>query len=885
MPVSVDTPESQAGDVQASPGRRRSEPGATYRLQLTAELGFDRVAEHLDYFAALGVTDLYLSPVMRARSGSTHGYDVVDPTEVSPELGGAEALRGLSDAATARGIRLVTDIVPNHLATVDENPLWEQLLAEGMSGPVGSLFDVAWRPQLPTAEGKVLLPVLGDTYGQVLVDGELELARIDGVYRLRYHDRTFPLRREARELIEASGGGRAFAGTAGVLSSWQPLHDLLERQHYRLVHWRIGDAVVNYRRFFTINDLAAVRVEVPEVFERTHAGILDLVNDGVVAGLRVDHPDGLRDPERYLQQLRNRTGVWIVVEKILNPGERLPAWPVAGTTGYDFCNDVLGLYIDGDALPALREIDEELGGGRPYAELAVESKADVLAGGLCADLDRVAHGLWRVSQQYPMVRDVTLDWCRRVLAGTLAQFGVYRTYVDPETGAAHERDRTQIAGAIERARAAEDDLPAVLWDFVEELLAGEVGTSQALLDVIARFQQLCAAVTAKGTEDAAFYRYRTLLAACEVGADPSRPARTVEQFQQANADRAERAPQTMLTTATHDTKRGEDTRLRMAALSELVDAWRAAVDACEEVDEINPLPAQSRYLVYQTVVGVWPLEGDPTDEHRDRLAAYVVKAEREARLHTSWTDPDEAFEERLQTFARTMLDADAAPQALRAVIARAGEVGMVSGLGQVVLRTLSPGVPDCYQGNEIWDGSLVDPDNRRPVPFDARRELFDGLAGVEVDDLLATRRDGRIKAFVLHRALRARAEHPSCVGVGSGYLTLDVSGTWADHVVAFARVSSDASDALLVVAPRLPGAVMGDTDEPPVGDVWGDTAVRVPGFLQGTYRDGFSTGSGEIGDEIEVSSLLGNLPVALLERTMADDAAPPASSDATSADG
>lgn len=871
MPVSVDTPESQAWDVKASGDRRRSQPGATYRLQLTGELGFDQVAEQLDYFTALGVSDLYLSPIMRARSGSTHGYDVVDPNEVSPALGGAVALRALSDAAAGHGISLIADIVPNHLAASDENPMWEQLLAEGMSGPSGSLFDVDWRPPLPTAEGKVILPVLGDAYGQVLANGELELARIDGVYRLRYHDRTFPLRAETLELIEASGGGRAFAGTTGVLNSWQPLHGLLERQHYRLVHWRIGDAVVNYRRFFTINDLAGVRVEVPEVFERTHSGILDLVDDGVISGLRVDHPDGLRDPERYLQQLRNRTGVWIVVEKILHPGEQLPAWSVAGTTGYDFCTDVLGLYIDAGALPELREIDARLGGGRPYPEIAVERKAAVLEGGLRADLDRVAHGLWRVTQRHPQVRDVTLDWCRRVLKGTLAQFAVYRTYVDPETGAAHERDRTQIAGAIERARAA-DDVPAVLWDFVEELLAGEVGTSPALLDVIARSQQLSAAVTAKGTEDSAFYRYRTLLAACEVGADPARPGRTVEQFQQANAHRAERAPQTMLMTATHDTKRGEDVRLRMAALSELLDVWRDAVDACEEVEATSTLPAQSRYLVYQTVVGLWPLEGDPTDEHRDRLAAYVVKAEREAALYTSWTDPDEAFEDRLQAFARTLLDADTAPEALRTVITRAGEIGMVSGLGQIVLRTLSPGVPDCYQGTETWDDSLVDPDNRRPVPFEERRALLDGLTDVPVDDLLAARRDGRIKAFVLHRALRARAEHPACVGVGSGYLPLDVGGEWADHVVAFARVSSDASDALLVVAPRLPGAVMGDTDEPPIGDAWGDTTVRVPGFLQGTYRDGFSTGSGEIGDEIEVSSLLGNLPVAVLERT-SDDAA------------
>ncbi len=845
---------------------RLTEPGATYRVQLTPDLGFGQVAEHLDYLADLGITDLYLSPIMQARSGSTHGYDVTDPTVVSSALGGDEGLRALASATAQRGMRLVVDIVPNHLAASEENPLWEQLLAEGMSGPAGTLFDVDWRPRLPGAEGKVILPVLGDTYGDELLAGNLTLARIDGVYRIRYHDRTFPLRDGSDAVIDHHGGPRAFAGTAGVMTSWEPLHDLLERQHYRLVHWRIGDAVVNYRRFFTIDDLVGVRVESPDVFDRTHRTLLDLVADGVISGLRVDHPDGLRDPERYLQQLRNRTGVWIVAEKILHPGEQLPPWPVAGTTGYDFCNDVLGLYVDPDAITELRALDERLGGAKDYAEHAIDGKRDVLAGGLRADLERVSRRLWTVIQQRPQVRDVTLSWCRQVVAGTLEHFGVYRAYVDPETGAATPTDRAQVASAVERARAANDEPPAALWDFLEQLLSGEAGTAQPFLDVVARFQQLCSAVTAKGTEDTAFYRYRTLLALNEVGGDPAQAGRTVEQFQQANAYRAERQPATMLTTATHDTKRGEDTRLRMAAISEVVGPWRAAVDACEALASDSELPAQARALVYQTVVGIWPLQGDPDDGHRDRLADYVVKAEREAAVWTSWTDPDEAFESALTALARSLLDADGAPPELRTVVDRAAEIGMVSGLGQVVLRTLSPGVPDTYQGTEVWDDVLVDPDNRRPVPFADRADLLAGLADASVEDLLGDRRDGRVKAFVLQRALRARADHPSCVRVGSGYLPLDVTGTRADHLVAFARVSPDASDSLLVVVPRLPGAVMGDDTTPPVGDVWGDTAVRVPGFLQGTYRDTFSTGSGEIGDTIGASSLLANLPVAVLER-------------------
>jgi len=849
--------------------QRSEDPHATYRLQLHAGFGFAAVSELLDYFADLGVTHLYLSPVLQARSGSMHGYDVVDPTIVSEALGGEEGLRALATAAQERGLGLIVDIVPNHMAASEENPLWEQLLAEGMSSAAASVFDVDWRPPLPTADGKVILPVLGASYGEALTSGALRLTRVEGVYRLQYEYRTFPLRRDTLDTIEAAGGGRAFSGTPGVAASWQPLHDLLEAQYYRLVHWRIGDDVINYRRFFTIDDLAAVRVDVPEVFERIHAATIDLIADGVISGLRVDHPDGLRDPERYLQQLRNRTGVWIVAEKILHPGERLRDWPIAGTTGYDFCNDVLGLYINPEAMSQMHDIDRKLGGGQPYEEHAVAGKRAVLEGGLSADLARVAASLWAVTQQHPDVRDVTLDWCSRVLSRTLEHFHVYRTYVDPETGTAHPADREHISAAVAKAREDDPHPPPELWDFLEALLSGDAGSNPATLEVIARFQQLCSAVMAKGTEDCAFYRYRPVLALTEVGGDPARAGRSVEEFQQANAYRAERHPHAILSTATHDSKRGEDTRLRMAALTEMVDAWGAAVDACEDANLDSPLPAQSRQLVYQTAVGVWPLEGEPDDTHRDRLAAYVVKAEREAGVYTSWTENDEQFEERLRAFAHKILDAESAPEAFTAAVRRSSEVAMASGLGQVVLRTLSPGVADLYQGTEVWDDALVDPDNRREVPFSSRRDLL-YASGDEaaVDDLLARRRNGGIKMFVLQRALAARAAHPSCVGFGSGYLPLPVSGTWADHIVGFARVASDGSDALLVIAPRLPGAVMGERDAPPLGADWGDTALKIPGFLQGDYRDIYSGGGGEIGDTLELSDLLSSLPVAVLERDL-----------------
>jgi malto-oligosyltrehalose synthase len=861
-----DLPDA-APTADAAP-RRRAQPGATYRLQLREDVGFAAVADLIDYFADLGVTHLYLSPIMQARSGSTHGYDVVDPTVVSPALGGEDGLRALASAAEARDLRLIVDIVPNHMAASAENPLWEQLLAEGMSGPAGSLFDVDWRPPLPTAEGKVVLPILAEPYGDVLASGDLTLVRREGIYRLRYGDRTFPLRRETLAMIDTAGGGRAFAGTPGVAGSWQPLHDLLEQQHYRLVHWRIGNKVINYRRFFAVDDLVAVRSEVPEVFEDIHAKVIDLIADGVIDGLRVDHPDGLRDPERYMQHLSNRSGVWIVAEKILQPGERLPDWPIAGTTGYDFCNDVLGLYINADALPQMLDIDRRLGGGRPFADHAIASKRAVLDGRLCADLDRLAARLWAATQQQAEARDVTLDWCRQVLARTLEQFAVYRTYVDPETGTARDADRAQISAAVARARDGESGMPAQLWDYLERLLSGDAGDTPARLDVLSAFQQLSSAVMAKGIEDTAFYRYRPLLAACEVGGDPTRPARSIEEFQQGNVARAERHPTALLSTATHDSKRGEDTRLRMAALTEVADAWGKAVDACEDLAIDPTLPAQSRYLVYQTAVGIWPLQGDPDDTHRQRLADYVVKAEREAGLFTTWTDADESFEGRVGQFARTLLNADTLPNAFNTVVQRCAEIAMVAGLGQVVLRTLSPGVPDVYQGTEIWDDSLVDPDNRRQVPFTSRSELLGtDVTDASVADLLARRRDGRIKMLVLRRAMAARTTHHSCVGSGSGYLPLTVMGQWAAHVVGFARVASNGSDALLVVAPRLPGVVMGDDQaDPPLAQAWGDTALKVPSFLHGEYRDIFSAGAGDVGDMLGVAAVLGSLPVAVLTR-------------------
>ena len=853
-------------------------PAATYRLQLTPEFGFAAAAGVVDYLADLGVSHLYLSPLLTARRGSTHGYDVADPTSVSAALGGEDGLRALAEAAQRRGLGLIADIVPNHLGTGADTPLWDLLLAEGQHGLGDRFFDVDWEPPLPTARGKVLLPVLGDQYGVVLHAGELELVDVGGVPRIRYHDHSFPLSPESREAVGRSGGVEAFRGTPGQPATFQRLHALLEAQHYRLLHWRIGDAVVNYRRFFAISDLAGVRVEDEVVFDLVHGLVLRLVADGVIDGLRVDHPDGLRDPARYFARLAEESGgVWTVAEKILEGDEALPDWPVAGTTGYEFANDVLGLFVDPAARATVDALDADMGGDpRPYAEQAAAAKAEILDADLAADTRRLARRLWALTQERLELRDVDERACLAAVTALLVALPVYRTYVDPHTGEPRPEDVAVVEQAADVARAGAGAF-GFLVDFLADLLLGRAQTSAAQRELVARFQQLSGAAMAKGVEDTVFYRYRRLLAVNEVGGDPDRLGLEVAAFHARGAERARCTPAAMVTTATHDTKRGEDTRLRIAALSEMADDWAAAVrrwhvavEPFVTVTAAGPAPdPQTELACYQTLVGVWPAAGAADPDLRDRLVAYLEKAGREAKQRTSWTDPDPDFEAGVSAFVDALLGDDRAAGVraeLADVAARAAAIANVSALAQTLLRTTVPGVPDTYQGSELVDTSLVDPDNRRPVDFTARRAALAALdADGDPTQLLADPHDGRAKLWVLSRALRTRRGHTACFAPTGGYLPLPVSGALADHVVAFARTAAD--DAALVVAPRLPGALM-PHGAPPLGDLWGDTAVELPDDLAaGGWRDALSGTAHAAAGTLPVAALFGVLPVALLTRT------------------
>ena len=834
---------------------------STYRVQLTAEFGFAAAADLVGYLADLGVSHLYLSPILQAREGSTHGYDVVDPTRVSADLGGEEGLRELAATAHDAGLGLIADIVPNHLGVSDRNPDWQYLLAEGHSGEGARVFDVDWHPALPGAEGKVILPVLGDTYGTVLYNGELQIVdEPDDAgrrYRLRYHDRTFPLSPESQEAMERVGRIDSLTGTPGQPSTWARLHGLLQQQHYRLVHWRIGDRVVNYRRFFAITDLAGVRQEDDHVFDRTHAKIIELVADGILDGLRIDHPDGLRDPAGYLERLADRTGgIWTVVEKITHPGEPLEPWATAGTTGYEFCNDAVGLFVDGAAEEAFDTWAAAIGADpRSYREQVLAAKHEVLDCDLASELRRLTRALWTLAQSHPEVRDVDDRHCATALAETLAAMPVYRTYVHPESGKAGDRDRHTIALAADIARE-KAGASGYFLHFLASVLTGDAGQSPLHLDFIARFQQLSGALMAKGVEDTVFYRYLRMAALNEVGGDPSVFGISVEQFHERSAARAQRHPTGMLTTATHDTKRGEDVRLRIAALTEMPQRWTAVATP---LASSAPIDGPTAGLLLQTLVGMWPLldSGESTGPLRERLVAYAVKAAREAGLSTDWYDPNAEYEAALEDFVDGVLGDDHARKELAGIAESAAEIGMVSGLAQVLLRTLSPGVPDTYQGNELWDDSLVDPDNRRPVDFDQRRSLLAEVADADPVSLWDSRRDGRIKLWALRAALRARSEVPEAFGADAGYEPLGVTGEWADHVVAFARTVKGQAQ-VVVVVPRLPGAVMGEELAAPVGDRWGDTAVALPDGSWVNRMTGTSVGAGA------VSELFADVPVAVL---------------------
>ena len=797
---------------------------STYRLQLTPEFGFAAAAEVIAYLADLGVSHVYCSPWLQASAGSQHGYDVTDHRTVNAELGGEEGLLRLGEACRAAGLGIILDIVPNHASVAapeSANPAWWDVLRSGQQSPYARWFDIDWNAR--DNPGRILIPVLGSSLDECVKAGELS---VEGD-RLRYYDHVLPLA----------------AGTEKL-----PLAELLAAQHWRLCHWRVGGEELDYRRFFDVTTLAGLRVEDPEIFAATHRRILASVADGTVAGLRVDHPDGLADPIGYLARLTEATrGTWIVIEKILEHGEQLPGdWACQGTTGYDVLNRLTGLFVDpAGEEPMTRLYDEATGTATRWPIVATDAKRQVVRTVLAAEISRLNELVVEAAWATPAFRDFTRRGLRAGLEELLTQFDVYRAYIRPG-----ERPSAEAQAVVNRAaEAAGVALPD---------RAGEIRAVAALVldgpeELVVRFQQTCGPVMAKGVEDTAFYRYGRLLALNEVGGDPGRFGTSPEEFHAEAVHTQSHWPQTMTTLSTHDTKRSEDVRARLALLSEDTRGWERTVTRLMSLANKYTGPAgpdaATQYFLMQTLIGAFPIEAD-------RLGAYLEKASREAKLQTSWTDPDEAFDQALQRYIKDVLADGALMSVAESYAGELTEPGRVNALAQKLVQLTAPGIPDTYQGTELWDLSLVDPDNRRPVDYGERARLasvLDRDGAPRVDD------SGAAKLHLVRSVLRLRRSHPELFGPQAAYEPLEVSGSAAGHVLAFSR-----GDGVVTVVPRL---VMGLRQ----AGGWKDTAVVLPpgewtDVLTGKHHgssDGTTTSA-------YLLKLLRDFPVALL---VADHAA------------
>ena len=911
----------------AGPAAEARVPRATYRLQFNKDFTFDDAVKILPYLARLGVSHVYCSPILRARPGSMHGYDIVAHDEINPELGGAEGYERFSAALRQHGMGQLLDMVPNHMGVLGaDNAWWMDVLENGQASAYAHYFDIDWYPVNADLRGKVLVPALGDHYGNVLAGKDLVLAfeRDAGAFALRYHEhrfpldpRTYPVLLQRAEALLPQGEARAalsslsaafghlpardaadaaaiaervrdkevhkarlarLAGREAAVASAldaavaevnapgprDALHALIEMQPYRLAYWRVATDEINYRRFFDINDLAALRMESEQVFEATHAFVLELAAKGIVDGLRIDHPDGLYDPAQYFRRLQEgyarRAGIplperdtrgrparplYVAVEKIVAPHEDVPeTWHVHGTTGYRFAMVANGVLVDTAAQARFDRIwhafsreDEN------FEELAYAGKRAIMRSALASELTVLSTELLRIARADRRTRDYTFNTLRQALAEVAACMPVYRTYI---IDAPSDQDLRYVNWAVAHARRRSRAADVSIFDFVRSVLLGQTieGADERLRALVRRFairfQQFTSPVAAKGVEDTAFYLYGRLASLNEVGGDPAQFGMTLRAFHGASADRAARWPHTMLATSTHDNKRAEDVRCRIDVLSEIPAGWRLALRRWGALNRAHrakldsgPAPsAVDEYLLYQTLLGTLPpgtLDEAALAAWRERIERYMIKAAREAKANTSWISPNEEYENALTAFIRALLGRLAPNPFLEELRAQAEPIawfGALNSLSMTLVKFASPGVPDIYQGTELMDLSLVDPDNRRPVDYARRAALLEELGALaDPRPLLDAPHDGRAKLWIAWRMLELRRKLPELFRDG-GYAPLAASGKHAAHALAFAR--THASGTLVVVAGRLYAKMLRDAGKLPLGAAWEDTAVALP---------------------------------------------------------
>ena len=875
-------------------------PVATYRVQLHADFGFDEAAKIADYLEELGISHVYSSPYLQAAPGSQHGYDVVDHHKVNAELGGAEAHDRFSKRLGACHLGQVLDIVPNHMAISGRlNHYWWDVLENGPASRYATFFDIDWQTREEKLRNKLLAPVLGDHYGRALDKGDIKLKRNGGEFVVQYFDNEFPCSpRSIPQILSLAAKDTGsdylafladsmehlpgtsqldpvslaeryrdkhvigdlmtklfeqtpFIGEAvdhairEINNSPDKLDQFLEEQNYRLAYWETSKQELPYRRFFDVNTLVGLRMESPQVFAETHALILNWLHEGVLDGIRVDHPDGLRDPKQYFERLRQQApGVWIIGEKILEPGERLrPDWPIDGTTGYDYLNEVGGLFVDGSNEEEFNRIYHEFTcESTDYAEVCREKKHLVLRDLLGSDVNRLTALLADIFQLHRARRDYTRVDASRVIREFVASFSVYRTYVVPDRGEITPEDEHYVNEAAELAKTNRPELDPDLIDFVRDLLLLRV-KGDLETEFVMRFQQFTGPAMAKGVEDTVFYCYNRFPALNEVGGDPGRFGVCPEQFHKFNCEAQSAHPYTMLASSTHDTKRSEDVRARLSLLSEIPADWEKALKEWAGMNDqfkIKTCPdTNTEYLIYQTMIGAWPIE-------KERLLPYLEKATREAKRKTNWLAPNEAFESAMKNFVEKLYSHEPFLKSLEAFVSRLLTPGRINSLSATLLKLTSPGVPDTYQGTELWDLSLVDPDNRRPVDYETRRKLLREMKDMQAADVMKRMDDGLPKLWTIYKTLGVRTERRDSFGERGTYKPIQAEGELRQSVVSYGR-----ADDVVVVVPRLVMKTLNG---------WGDTSISLP---SGEWTNVLS-GEKLAGGKLELGHLLDAFPVALL---------------------
>jgi len=921
-------------------------PIATYRLQFNSFFGFKEAKEILPYLTSLGISDLYASPIFKARKGSTHGYDIVDPNQLNPELGDRKDFDDLITSVKNYNLKWLQDIVPNHMAFDSENTLLMDVLEHGRKSVYFDFFDIDWDHPYEDIKGRVLAPFLGKVYAECLEDGEIQLHYHRGHLTINYFNLCFPVRIESythvfehnledlekkladdqplfikylgalkylkavsasekvteyqirhaqkilwnlyreNQVIEqfVNENINIFNGIKGVQESFNRLDKLISEQSFRLAFWKVASEEINYRRFFAVNDLISLRIEDERVFEYTHNLIFQLVTEKKFEGLRVDHIDGLFNPLAYLKMLREKVGdIYIVVEKIFASNEQQPTpWPIQGTTGYDFLNFVNGVFCYQEKRGAFTKIYENFTAlDSPYDDLLCEKKRIIIGKHFAGNVDNLAHFMKKISSRDRYGRDITLYGLRRALVEVMAMFQVYRTYISPESFT--ESDQTYIKTAIHEAKKKSPGLFYEL-NFIEKFLLQHYDSSltkedkKEWIQFAMYFQQYTGPLMAKAFEDTFFYVSNRLISLNEVGSNPIRFGCSIEEFHHFNQKRVELFPHSMNTTSTHDTKRGEDVRVRINVLSEIPQEWEENIKSWRKVNRHKKrklgrgyVPDENdEYFLYQTLLGVFPFNGYGED-FTERMQSYIIKAVREAKVHTGWIKPDAEYEEACLSFVKDILTPSEGSSFLKEFLLFQKKIayyGVFNSLSQALLKITCPGVPDFYQGTELWDLNLVDPDNRRPVDFEKRKKFLQDIITKEKQDisglikeLLADKEDGRVKLFLTYRALRARKENVTVFKKGA-YLPLRTEGKYKTCVIAYLRMYEGTW--LITIVPRFLTKLIKEGEYPFGEEIWEDTRVILPENAPLSWEEKI-TGKTFGGITVfNVGSILTSFPVALL---------------------